>query len=207
MTSRLDSLEKVNSQSLTRAAGVLSRAFWKDPLTVYFFDNEERRKVCLPAYFLYRLKQGLRHGEVYATSRNLESIAIWRHSRGIESSLWNDLRAGGLSLYRLYGSELIRRMKQVDQFTSERRRMLAPSLYMHLGPLGTDPDYQGKGYATRLVQPMLDYLDESGLPCYLEAQSESNVCLYEHYGFKVVAEGRVPIAEIPHWDMIRLPQR
>jgi ribosomal protein S18 acetylase RimI-like enzyme len=205
MRSHLDSLERVTSGFLAPAASVLSRAFWNDPLTVYFFNAEEKRKVFLPAYFVYRLKQALRWGEVYATSQNLESIAVWRHSREIESSLWKDLRTGGLRLYRLCGSELITRMKQVDQFTIERRRMLAPSSYMHLGPLGTDPSHQGRGYATRLVRPMLDYLDERGLPCYLEAQSESNVSLYQHYGFEVVAEGHVPIAEIPHWDMIRLP--
>lgn len=42
--------------------------------------------------------------------------------------------------------------------------------------------------------------------CYLEAQSESNVSLYEHYGFEVLAEGVVPNTDIPHWDMMRFPQ-
>jgi predicted GNAT family N-acyltransferase len=53
---------------------------------------------------------------------------------------------------------------------------------------------------------MLERLDRQELPCYLEAQSESNVSIYEHYGFEVLAKGNVPIADIPHWDMMRLPQ-
>jgi len=53
---------------------------------------------------------------------------------------------------------------------------------------------------------MLNHLDTEGLNCYLEAQSESNISLYQHFGFEIVAKGTVPDTDIPHWDMIRKPE-
>jgi predicted GNAT family N-acyltransferase len=63
---------------------------------------------------------------------------------------------------------------------------------MHLGPVAVDPELQGQGYSSKLIRPMLERLDSQELPCYLEAQSESNVSIYEHYGFEVLAKGNVP---------------
>ena len=104
------------------------------------------------------------------------------------------------------GRNLVNRMMKMDQFTSQRRAKYAVTPYMHLGPVAVNPELQGQGYSSKLIRPMLERLDRLELPCYLEAQSEDNVSIYEHYEFEVLAKGCVPNADIPHWDMMRLPQ-
>jgi predicted GNAT family N-acyltransferase len=97
-------------------------------------------------------------------------------------------------------------MRKLNDFVTNRRKELATSPYLHLGSLAVDPEMQGKGYGNKLIRPMLAHLDEINWHCYLEAQSESNVSLYEHYGFEILGTCTVTDANIPHWDMIRYAQ-
>ena len=206
MNITLDDLIQVSKTETKSAVEVLVRSFWNDSLTEYFFPDEEMRREHLPVFMEYRVKQGSLYGQVYATSPKLEGIAIWKHSEDVNRSLLKDLRSGGFALFRKVGTTKLREMTAVDQFTSSRRDEYSIKPYLHLGPVAVEPDFQGKGFATKLVRPMLDHLDTEGLNCYLEAQSESNVSLYQHFGFEVVAKGTVPDTDIPHWDMIRIPE-
>jgi len=56
------------------------------------------------------------------------------------------------------------------------------------------------------MRPMLLRLDEMRLHSYLEAQSEANVSLYQHYGYEVLEKCTLPEVGITHWDMMRTPQ-
>lgn len=206
MASALDALIELSKSDIGPVVDLLTRAFWDDPLCVHFFPDKEERKKILPVFFKFRLKRPLQYGDVYATSSKLEGVAIWQHSNTVNSSLWKHLRAGGLGFYRTMGRNLLNRMMKMDQYTNQRRAKYAVTPYMHLGPVAVDPELQGQGYSSKLIRPMLERLDRLELPCYLEAQSEDNVSIYEHYGFEVLAKGNVPIADIPHWDMMRFPQ-
>ena len=206
MISALDGLIELSKSDIELAVDLLTRAFWDDPLCVHFFPDQEERKKLLPVFFKFRLKLPFQYGEVYATSSRLEGMTVWQHSDTVEGTLWKYLRAGGLGFYRMMGRNLVDRMMKMDQFTKQRRAKYAVIPYKHLSLVAVSPELQGQGYASKLIPPMLERLDKLELPCYLEAQSESNVSIYEHYGFEVLAKGSVPSADIPHWDMMRLPQ-
>jgi len=201
-----DEIDRLSKNNMKSAIDVLTKAFWDDPLVLFFYPEEEKRKRFLPIFFEFRLKQGLRYGEVHVTSPDIVGVAIWTHSKSIESTLWRLVRSGGLNLYRVFGGALVSKMRKVDEFSSERRRRLAVTPYIHLGSFAVDPKHQGKGYASKLIRPMLQRLDEMRIHGYLETQSESNVSLYQHYGFEVLGKGSVPDVGIPHWDMMRAPQ-
>ncbi len=82
---------------------------------------------------------------------------------------------------------------------------LAPEKHWFLQLLGVAPEHQGKGHASRLLRPMLERLDEEGLPAYLETTNPVNVPRYEHFGFEVVREGMMPGTPIRFWCMLRDP--
>ena len=187
------------------AIPVLARAFAEDPMIVHFFPDPEMRERFLPRFFQFRLKQGLRYGKVYAPSPKIEGVAIWRHSDTRADSLWGMIRVGGLGLIRMVGWKRASKMLSVARFGSHLRETLTVKPYMHLGPLGVDPAHQGQGYASRLIRPMLERLASDGLPCYLEANDESNVPLYEHLGFSVVVERDVPDSDVKLWLMVKEP--
>jgi len=62
------------------------------------------------------------------------------------------------------------------------------------------PEIRGK-----LMEPTLDRADAEGLPCYLETFSEGSLPLYESYGFRIAAAGRIPRGGPDFWAMVRMP--
>jgi ribosomal protein S18 acetylase RimI-like enzyme len=63
--------------------------------------------------------------------------------------------------------------------------------HWHLGPLGVDPDFQGRGIGKKLLGAFLEIVDEQGLPAYLETDVDRNVALYEQFGFRVIAREEI----------------
>jgi ribosomal protein S18 acetylase RimI-like enzyme len=70
-----------------------------------------------------------------------------------------------------------------------------------------DPAYQGKGYASRLLKPMLARIDRENMPCYLDTEEEKNVSIYQHFGFKVLEEVKIPSTDIILRAMLREKSR
>jgi len=59
--------------------------------------------------------------------------------------------------------------------------------HYYLAVIGTDPDHQGRGVGTALMQPVLDRCNDEGMPAYLESSKESNVGYYSRFRFDVTA--------------------
>ena len=94
-------------------------------------------------------------------------------------------------------------MKYPGEFIDAAHKRLAPFKHWFLQTVGVDPQFQGKGYAGKLLRPMLARIDEEGLPCYLETLDERNVPLYEHFGFSVAEESAIPETDLTNWAMLR----
>ena len=94
-------------------------------------------------------------------------------------------------------------MKGLGQYIDAVHSRMAPFKHWFLQTIGVDPQFQGRGYASKLLTPMLSRIDEESLPCYLETLEEQNVGLYEHFGFKVIEESKVPNTNLTNWAMLR----
>jgi len=186
-----------------RAAEVLVRAFWNHPPLQYYFPNEVERERIAPYFFSLSLFNGIRYGEVHATSQDFEGIASWLPSDNYPVTLWRLLRSVPMSDilgFGIYGGS---RMKGLGQYIDAVHSRLAPFKHWYLQAIGVDPKFQGRGYASKLLRSMLSRIDEEGLPCYLETLDEQNVSLYEHFGFKVIEESNIPETTLTNWAMLR----
>jgi hypothetical protein len=47
--------------------------------------------------------------------------------------------------------------------------------------------------------------DRTGVPLYLETETEDNRDMYEHLGFKLLREITLPEIDLPMWQMLREP--
>ena len=88
-------------------------------------------------------------------------------------------------------------------FFDEKEKRHAPFPHYYLAPLGVDPEFQKLGYASKLMRPMLAWLDEKQIPSYLETELKKNVLMYEHFGYKIVENGTILDTDAPYWCMIR----
>ncbi len=94
-------------------------------------------------------------------------------------------------------------MRYTGDYKKAVHKRLVPFKHWFLQTIGVDPQFQGKGYASKLLKPMFTRLDEEGLPCYLETVDETNVQLYEHFGFKVIEKSTIPNTKFTNWAMLR----
>jgi ribosomal protein S18 acetylase RimI-like enzyme len=198
----MESLIRLEKEQVERASEVLSRAFRDDPELVGFIPDAEKRQRLLLPMFRVSLRHALKHGEAYTVSPAIEGVAVWMPSDAPEISFWTLLSRGGLRLL-FAGWGFLRKMKKDEECALELRRQLAPSNHRYLAMLGVDPEFQGKGYASRLLKPMLARLDEEKLPAYLETSIEDYVPIYGHFGFKVIKETKLPGSGAKMWVMLR----
>jgi ribosomal protein S18 acetylase RimI-like enzyme len=75
----------------------------------------------------------------------------------------------------------------------------------YLYNLSIKKEAQGKGIASKLMRPMLQFCDDERMVAYLETNKEANVGLYKHYGFDLVKEEQIPKSTVMHYAMVRNP--
>jgi len=90
----LDSLYKITKNDVEKASLVLGKAFHDDPVWSRVIPDEDERKQKLPLVFEISLRYALRYGEVFATSENLEGIAIILPYKKADMTFWRLLRSG-----------------------------------------------------------------------------------------------------------------
>jgi GNAT superfamily N-acetyltransferase len=203
MENELDDLVRVNKDNLKPGAITLARAFYEYPLVQFFIPDAARRLKKQSKAFEGALRYGIRHGEVYATSWKLEGVAIWFLAGGGKKEP-EERKTIGQRLGDLFADKAqARRVRAFSDYTKAVRTRLMPGRHWYLEILGVTPEYQGKGFSSRLVKPMLARADKEGLPCFLETQLEKNVSLYKHLGFRVAEEGVIPCSSVTSWSMVR----
>ncbi|HQE91696.1 MAG TPA: GNAT family N-acetyltransferase [Anaerolineae bacterium] len=188
------------------AARVLARAFADEPLIQYFIPDTMRRHQKI--YYVFRLvvSYGLHYGEGYATSPNLEGIAIWLPSERVMMSLWDQILHGAIPAFFNLGIKSTVHISATDVYMENVHMRNAPFPHQYLWAIGVEPAYQRRGYASALFRPMLARLDATGLPCYLEAHTEPNMQIYQHYGFEICDVGTFPNSDTRYMAMVRQPQ-
>jgi len=203
MVADLSNLVRLQKSQIKPAAEMLTRAFQDDPLSAYFIPDASERKNKSPYIFQVLIRYGILYGEVYATSPNLEGVAAWLPSEKADMALWRSIWSGGLSILFKLGIKALRRQLAFADCAYSIHKRHAPFRHWFLQPIGVDPVFQGKGYASTLLKAMFVRIDKEHLPCYLDTQTGKNVSIYQHHVFKVVEEFKTPGTDFSNWAMLR----
>ena len=203
MTTDLKNLVRLTKSQIKPSAEMIARALQDDPLITYLIPNSTERKNKSHILFEGMIRYGVLYGEVYATSSNLEGVAVWIPSEKVDFTMWRLIRSGFLSILFGLGRKAISRMLSFADYTTSLHKSHAPFPHWYLFVIGVDPIFQGKGYASKLLRPMFARIDQEHFPCYVETENEKNISFYQHFGFKVVEEGTIPETNTPHWAMLR----
>ena len=75
--------------------------------------------------------------------------------------------------------------------------------YGYLQVIGVAPVFQGQGFAGKLLRALIERCEQTGVSIYLETETEANVSMYEHFGFTVIKKIKLPIIDLPMWEMTR----
>lgn len=193
----------LQKEDIIDGANLISKAFLDDPKIIYFLPNEGNRRGILHHLWTFILKDGLRNGKVFAPTSKLEGIAIWYPPNKVHIGVWRGLRNGVLKVVKKFGKTTIRKMNQINKISKQIHNKHISEPHWYLALIAVKSEYQGRGYASQLLIPMIKRIQNQGLSIYLETNSLKNVSLYEHFNFKVVEELKIQNTTIPHWSMIR----
>ena len=202
MTGKPDDLYPLQKKDISRAAAVLADAFRHDPVwnTVLSGATLEQKA----AAFETPVRYGMRYGEVYAPSAALEGIAAWMPGELADMTFWRVFRSGAMWAGMKLGFGIAKKMVPVFRpLEVDRKDNMRGKSFIYLQVIGVAPQFQGQGFAAKLLRALIEKSERAGVPIYLETETESNVRMYEHLGFVVIKKITLPIINLPMWEMMR----
>ncbi|MFW9972848.1 MAG: hypothetical protein ACFFDF_21860, partial [Candidatus Odinarchaeota archaeon] len=106
----MDELIKLSKNHIKSASLVLSRAFQNDPMLRWQIPDANKRFAKLPNFWELTLNTGIKYGEAYGTSEDLEGIAIWRRPKKVNISYWKYIKNGAIKLPLSFGLKSTKRI-------------------------------------------------------------------------------------------------
>ena len=142
---------------------------------------------------------------IYADSEELNGFAVWLPMGFDGSKTLPFLANGGLKLIFHSGLCIIGRLLTYETYAMKLKKEFTGNVDWYLYNLTVKKSAQGKGIAGKLLRPMLEFCDNENIVTYLETNKETNVSLYEHFGFELSNKELIPKSSVMHYAMVRNP--
>ncbi len=198
-------LLRLSDRHIIEATKVFTEAFMDYPLFSYMVEDPSARPRIYPHFFRLMVKHTIRFGWAYATSENMEGLALWLPGERSDISLWSNLTSGGIDLLLAAGLRIAYRSMVFSEFASKLHHEVIDRPHIYLFQIGVKKMHRGKGYAGKLMRPMMARADREGQPIFLETHDESYLPVYRHYQFETIRHEKIPGSNVNHWAMIRTP--
>ena len=194
----------VQEKDLDRLAEVAADAYRDYPLHNWFtkgiYDAIASKRI-----MQISLKTMTEDAVIYADSEEINGFAAWLPFGFTGSKTLPFLMNGGLQLILHSGLGIIGRLLSYETYAMNLKKEFTDNYDWYLYNLSIKKDAQGKGIASKLMRPMLDFCDDERMQAYLETNKEANVGLYRHYGFDLMKEEMIPKSQVMHYAMVRKP--
>ena len=194
----------VQKKDLDRLAEVAADAYRDYPLHNWFTKGKYDAKAS-NLIMQISLKTMTEDAIIYADSEEINGFAVWLPFGFTGSKTLPFLFSGGLKLIAHSGLGIIGRLLTYEKYAMNLKKEFTDNYDWYLYNLSIKKDAQGKGIASKLMRPMLQFCDDERMVAYLETNKESNVGLYTHYGFKLMKEELIPGTPVTHYAMVRGP--
>ena len=195
----------VPNKDVDRLAEVAANAYRDYPLHNWFtkgkYDEKASRLI-----MQISLKTMTEDAVIYADSEEINGFAVWLPFGFKGNKTMPFLKNGGLKLFLHSGPGIIGRLLTYETYAMNLKKEFTDNYDWYLYNLSIKKDAQGKGIASKLMRPMLQFCDDERMVAYLETNKEANVGLYQHYGFDLMNEALIPASPVMHYAMVRSPK-
>jgi GNAT superfamily N-acetyltransferase len=188
-------IEPYKTEMAEETSGILAHAFMSNPLHIAAFGKDlfPRNKL----FFLNALH--LLKGTKYVAHYEKRIIGFihWVDSEKCQFTIKEKLLFVPLAIKDLGPSAALR----LGIWLSIWEKHDLEESHLHLGPIGVDPLYKGKGIGKLLMEQYCKVLDNTAKVGYLETDLPENVRFYKYFGFEIVKE--IQILKVQNYLMTR----
>ena len=173
-------------EMLAATVDLLARAFAKNPLHVAAFGKDavlEKNR----AFFQAGLSTFRGRRLVAVEGARIIGFIHWVESPGCRFS-WKQRARLVPVMLRKFGPGATLRL---SAWLSAWAKNDSNDTHWHVGPIGVDPDVQGKGIGRRMMEACCTALLDNAANGVLETDKPENVRFYEKFEFEVVKEVEV----------------
>ena len=188
-------ITRLASEQIEPAARLLARAFVTNPVHVAAFGAG--RLAANEAFFHIGLAAMKGPKLVAIEGSELVGVIHWVASPACQFSVGDKLRM----MPRLARNVGVRPALRVAGWLSEWSKLDPAGSHLHLGPIGVDPEVQGRQIGRRLMEQYCQAQDQAGVAGYLETDRPENVDFYRRFDFEVTATRAV--LDVPNYFMCR----
>lgn len=199
-----ENLYIVQNKDIDRLADVAADAYQEYPLHNWFTKGKYDVKAS-NLIMKISLKTMMKDALIYSDSEEINGFAVWLPFGFDGSKTLPFLINGGISLILHSGFDIIKRLLKYETYAMNLKKEFTDNFDWYLYNLSIKKSAQGKGIASKLIRPMLQFCDDERMVAYLETNKETNVGLYRHYGFDLKKEEFIPDTKVMHYAMVRLP--
>ena len=197
--SSASNLYEMRKDDINVFSEVLAKGFKGYSLFEYF---------CRDEYDLSKMKMFWRtalrasYNHAYSIGDNVKTngVAVFFPPEYKDIGTFSYIKAGG---YKLISKLDVIRMLKFESFAAKIKKKYVDEKTWYLYSFAVLPETRGKGIGSTLLKPMLNYFEQENQACYLETLKKENVSLYEHYGFKLMEEVKVPGTDMTLYAMLR----
>jgi GNAT superfamily N-acetyltransferase len=190
---------------LAQASNVLARAFDDDPVFRYLYPTPCRRRRTCRGFMRAIVRDALPFGEVWSVVDDDAVVATagWLPEGAYPPSRWRGARMLASSWDTILTPHTFR---DGLRYLTETEKLHPKEPHWYLAVIGVEPERQGHGLGGKLLATVLDRLDATRVPAYLETSTAANVAWYRHHGFDLRDEVNPARAGPPVWTMWREPR-
>ncbi|NQU53857.1 MAG: GNAT family N-acetyltransferase [Bacteroidetes bacterium] len=179
-----NSSEKVKLRKATRndeekVVNILCNSFKNDPHIKWMLEksrNPDKLKSIMTSIF----RKTITVGKIFLTTDET-ATALWKSEKK-EKFNFEFIKRNLNFLFKV-GVKSVVRILANESFTY--KQYPKTEKYFHLYAIGVLPESQGKGYASSLMNPILNEMEKNSRPVYLETANIKNVQIYIKKGFKI----------------------
>lgn len=156
---------------------ILTKSFVNDPHLKWMLA-QSRNPNKLKILMSYMFHETIRIGNIYLTE-DKTATALWKSEKQEKFTFEYVKRNLGF-LFKI-GVKTVYRILSNEKYTHDQYPTIGK--YCQLYIIGVLPQSQGKGYASSLMNPVLEEMDQKSIPVYLETANAKNVPIYRKKGF------------------------
>lgn len=194
----------IQKEDLHRMGDIAGDAYSDYPLYRWIFNN------CYDAddassIMMAIISSLFDNAVICAPDESIEGFSVWVPPGFNGSRFIPFIKNGGLNIRSRNKISIYKKLIDYESFAMGLKFKYTDNKDWYLFNVCVGKSSQGKGLGSRLLRPMLKYLDDINGIAYLETNGEWNVPLYKHYGFRLAEWTYIPNSDVKHFVMIRSP--